>query len=156
MKDKKISKKKKEVELLKEEIETLKKDKLLLLAEFQNFRRKKQEESLKIKEKAVIDFALDLLPSIDNFEMSLKMSDDKKMFILGVELIHKNIVQILKDNKIEEFYPTIGEKFNPHHHDPILIEDKSSKSGEVLKIVKKGYKFKDKIILPSKVEVVKG
>jgi len=137
------------------QVEELKNEKLMCLAEFENFRKRKEKESFEIREKTIVSLILDILPMIDNFEMSLKMTDNKEMFIKGVEMIHSNLISLLEEHQVKEFIPLVGEKFDPNFHDPILIEDEKAESEKVLEVVKKGYKHKDKIILPSRVKVKK-
>lgn len=143
------------IEELEKTIIELKNDKLRALADFENFRKRKEKETFEARDKAVINFVLELLPSIDNFEMSLKMTDNQEMFIKGVEMIHNNLINTLNEHDIKEFEPKIGEKFSPEKHDPILIEVEDKEPGKVLAIVKKGFLHKDKIIRPAKVNVLK-
>ena len=135
--------------------EELKNDYLRTRADFDNYRKRKEKEIIQAREKGMINFVLDLLPAIDNFEMSLKMTDNKEMFIKGVEMIHKNMLDTLKENKVEDFSPKTTDKFDPYLHDPILIEDQTKTPGEIITILKKGYKFKDTIIRPARVQIVK-
>ena len=140
---------------LQKQLEECKNNYLRTLAEFDNFRKRNIKELSEARTKAINSFVLDLLPSIDNFEMSLKMTDNKEMFIKGVKMIHQNLLNTLKEHKIEEFTAKIGEEFDPIKHDPILIEDDSAKPGQVLGIVKKGYLQKDYILRPVKVQIAK-
>lgn len=151
----KLDPKAKKIEELEKELSQLKSDYLRVYADFDNFRKRKEKEMLEIKDKAIINFVLELLPAIDNFEMSLKMTDNKEMFIKGVEMINNNLKDILKEHQFIEYIPKEGEDFNPHKHDPILIEDKTKEPGKVLATVKKGYLYKNIIIRPAKVHVVK-
>lgn len=153
-KEKKVSDKDK-IKELEEKIKQLNSDNLRLLAEFENYRKRKEKEFQEAREKAVISFVEDILPSIDNFEMSLKMSDNKDMFIKGVELIHQNLIDIMKQKNIESFEPKVGENFDFKLHEPVLIEDESKEKGKVLGTLKKGYKHKEIVIRPARVQVVK-
>ena len=136
-------------------IEDQKQDMLRLRADFDNYRRRKEDEISSARERGIISFVEDLLPSIDNFEMSLKMTDNTKMFIKGVEMIHKNLIDVLKTNKIDEFSVKPGTDFNANEHDPILVEHDKIKSGKIVSTIKKGYKKDGKVIRPARVEVVK-
>lgn len=137
------------------QIEETKNDYLRLRADFENFKKRKEKEALEIKDRAVTNFVLDILPAIDNFEMSLKMTENQNMFIKGVEMIHKNLTDTLKEHHFEEFEPKTGESFDPYMHDPILIENDKAKAGKILGVLKKGYKKKDNIIRPARVQVKK-
>ena len=152
---KKATTKKDEVAELKKQNIELNNDLLRARADYDNFRKRKEKEIMETRERAIVSFAEDLLPSIDNFEMSLKMTDNNEMFLKGVELIHKNLIDVLKDNKIEEFHARVGDEFNANLHEPILIEDQDSEPGKVAKVLQKGYMHKDKVIRSAKVQIPK-
>lgn len=143
------------VQELEKQIEELKNDYLRSVADFENYKKRKEKEILEIKDKAIVDFVLEILPSIDNFEMSLKMTENKEMFIKGVEMIHKNLNESLKTHKIEEFIAKENDNFDPHLHEPILVENKNKKAGTIIATIKKGYKHKNQVIRPALVQVVK-
>lgn len=143
------------IEELEKQLEEKNNDYLRTLADFENYRKRTIKEMSQARDKAIISFVENLLPAIDNFEMSLNMTQNTPMFIKGVEMIHKNLIDTLKEHKIEEFEPKIGETFDPYKHEPILIEDNSKKPGEIVKILRKGYLHKEIIVRPAKVEVVK-
>ena len=126
-------------------------------ADFENFRKRNEQEKWEIRDKSIIQFATNLLPTIENFEMSLMAVDNKEAFVKGVEMIHQNLLKLLEEHKIKSFEPKIGEKFDPVLHEPILIEDKDEthKPGHILGVLKKGYKHRELVILPAKVSVKK-
>ncbi|MFW6285851.1 MAG: nucleotide exchange factor GrpE [Nanoarchaeota archaeon] len=140
---------------LEQKCEELKNDYIRAVADFDNFRKRKEKELIEARERAVVDFVLSILPSIDNFEMSLKMTDNKEMFIKGVEMIHQNLLSTLKDNHFQEFVPAVDEVFDPYSHEPVLIEDNSKDSGKIIEVLQKGYKYKDKVVRPARVKVIK-
>ena len=140
---------------LEAEVEEMKMNFLRARADYDNFRRRSQEELINARDKAVINFVEDLLPAIDNFEMSLKMTDNQKMFVKGVEMIHKNLLDTLKSHKFESFTAKVGTDFNAKLHEPIAIESDKGKEGKVLKVLKTGIKHKDKIVRPVRVNVLK-
>lgn len=149
------SKKDKKIKELEEKVEELKNDYLRSRADFDNYRKRKEKEVIQTRERAVSSFVIDLLPSIDNFEMSLKMTDNKEMFIKGVEMIHKNLIDTLKANKFEEFVPNEGDDFDPYMHDPVLIEDNTKEPGKVVAVLRKGFLHKENVLRPARVQVVK-
>ncbi|NQZ84608.1 MAG: nucleotide exchange factor GrpE [Nanoarchaeales archaeon] len=139
---------------LEAQVEELKMDYLRGRADYDNFRKRSQEELINARDKAVVRFVEDLLPSIDNFEMSLKMTENQPMFVKGVEMIHNNLVELLKSHKFEEFTAKVGHDFNATLHEPIPV-DSDKEEGKVLAILKKGMKHKDRIVRPVRVNVKK-
>lgn len=152
--EKKSKKKTSKKEDYKVKYEELNNDYLRLRADFENFRKRKEQEIIETREKAKIDLVLELIPSIDNFEMSLKMTDNTEMFVKGVEMIHKNLIDTLKENHIEIYEPGIGEVFDPNLHEALVKEgEEVSEKAKIESIVKKGFKHKDKIIRAPKVQL---
>ena len=140
---------------LEAKLEESQNDFLRSRADFENFRKRKEKEIEETRDRAIISFVQDILPSIDNFELSLKMTDNKEMFIKGVEMILKNLLDTLKDHHFEEFEPKLGESFDPLLHEPLLIEDNEAESGKILGVVKKGVTRKDSLVRAAKVKVKK-
>lgn len=142
-------------EQLEKELEETKNDYLRVHADFENFRKRNQEELMKARERAISSFVEDLLPNIDNFEMSLKMTDNTEMFVKGVEMIHQNLLNVLDNHKISVYEPQVGDKFDVKHHEPILVEHEEHEPGTIVGTLSKGYKLKDSILRPARVQVVK-
>ena len=142
-------------EQLQKQYDELKDDYLRLKADFENYRKRMQDESMKSRERAISSFVTDLLPSIDNFEMSLKMTQDTTMFIKGVEMIHQNLLNVLQNHSISIYEPQVGEEFNAKEHEPILIEHEEHLPGTIIGVLQKGYRLKDSILRPARVQVVK-
>lgn len=140
---------------LEKELEEMKMNFLRARADYDNFRKRSQEELIHARDRAVVNFVEDILPSIDNFEMSLKMTDNQAMFIKGVEMIHTNLLETLKSHKFEDVNARKGDEFNPKLHEPILVENEKAKPGKIIAVIKKGIKHKDRIVRPVKVQVPK-
>ena len=145
--------KKDKIKELEIQVEELKVDVLRARADYDNLLKRTQQERLEMREKAIVDFVSDLLPAIDNFEMSLKMTDNKEMFIKGVEMIHRNLIDILKEYHIEEFSAKRGDIFDPNLHEPVPIKDNSKDLGKVVGVVKKGFKHGKRVIRPVRVQI---
>ncbi len=161
VKGKKVAISKKRWEEMKQKVKEAKENLYLLQrikADFDNYRKKVEKERLKLMEFANEDLLLDLLPVIDNFERALNASQRSQDFtshLKGVELIEKQLLDVLKKRGLEPM-EVIGKRFNPEEHDAVEVVDSKDQSedtiiGEVLK----GYKLNGKLIRPSKVKVAK-
>lgn len=144
-----------EIEKLQQQLQEAQGDFLRARADLENYKRRTQEELTLARDRAITSFVLDILPAIDNFEMSLKMTDNKEMFIKGVEMIHSNLLSTLKEHKIEDFEPQVGDEYNPQEHEPMLIENEEAEEGKVLAVLQKGFKKGDSIIRPARVQMKK-
>lgn len=125
---------------------------LRTLADFQNYKRRTGEEFDRLKKEATFDFIKDFLSIVDDFEMSVLMSElyEKDN---GIKIIYKEICQLLGKYGIKE-YGKIGDKFDPELHEALYRTiNKKVESGCISEIVKTGYRTDDKIIRYAKVNV---
>ncbi len=124
-----------------------------LMADFQNFKRRTEKEKSDIYAYANEQIALGLLEVIDNFERALDHESTDKAYAEGMELILKQLIEVLKKSGIEEI-KTLGEEFNPNFHNAVMMEDNPDfESGKVTEVLQKGYTLNSKVIRPSMVKV---
>ena len=123
-------------------------------ADFENFRRHAVEDlkSARIDgQKSVIEA---FLPCLDTFKEAKKSISDE-VVLKGVEMIEDKIVETLKKLGVEKI-PSIGEIYNPHLHEAIMVmKDENKDNNIILDEYQAGYKFKDRVIRHSKVIVNK-
>ena len=134
---------------------------LRLIAEFDNYRRRKEKEitqMLQYEGKAIFE---DLLPIIDDLDRlaeafkNHKESDEGSSIKEGVQLIQAKMGKFLEDWKIES-YGTPGEILDLDVHDAIMTQKKKGKEeDEILQVFQKGYTYKDKVVRHAKVIVNK-
>lgn len=124
-----------------------------LMADFQNFKRRTEKEKSDIYAYANEQIALGLLEVIDNFERALDHESTDKAYAEGIELILKQLIEVLKKSGIEEI-KTLGEEFDPNFHNAVMMEDNPDfESGKVTEVLQKGYTLNSKVIRPSMVKV---
>jgi nucleoside triphosphatase len=132
-------------------------------ADFDNYRKRQDESRKQLKDFVLEDIALQILPVVDNFEMSLQHipeDQEKGAWVQGILHIQRQLETVLKDNGIEEIKTKVGDKFDPNFHEAISHETHSIEHGtkkdsenKIAKIVSKGYRIGDKIIRAVKVIV---
>ena len=146
-----------ETKKLKAEIETLKNDYLRKQAEFQNFTKRKMNEVEELKKFASEKIITQFLGSLDNFERAIEASTESKDFnslLEGVEMIVRNLKDIMTSEGVEEI-STEG-AFNPEYHHAVGVEaNEDFKEDEIVKVLQKGYMMKGKVIRPAMVIVCK-
>ena len=127
-----------------------------LLAEFDNYKRRTQEERTKRFKYAGEELAKAILPILDDLHRTLE-SDGKgkaRSILEGIELIVVKLDKTLEEQGIMTF-DSVGQDFDPDLHEALMSE-KSDKGGNViLKEFEKGYKYGDKILRHAKVVVSK-
>lgn len=127
-------------------------------ADFENYRKRQDESRKELKEFILEDLALQILPVVDNFQMSLDHvpeDQSKSPWLQGILHIQRQLETILKDNGIEEIKAEEGDRFDPNFHE--AIENQQEKGKEELhkikKVISKGYEIGNKVIRATKVIV---
>ena len=146
-----------EIGKLKAEIEEWKNSFLRKQADFQNFTKRKEKEVEELKKFASEKIITQFLGSLDNFERAIESSVESKDFdslLQGVEMIVRNLKDIMTGEGVEEI-STEG-AFNPEYHHAVGIEaSEDKKEDEIVKVLQKGYMMKGKVIRPAMVIVCK-
>ncbi|RPI06278.1 MAG: nucleotide exchange factor GrpE [Ignavibacteriae bacterium] len=145
-----------QAEELQKQIDQYKDMLLRKAAEFDNFKRRIENETsniVKFATEALID---DLLPVLDDFERSLKHSKEVKdphALFKGVEMIYQKFVKVLEGRGLKTF-ETVGKEFSVDYHDALMqLPRKDLPPHTVIEEVEKGYMLNDKVIRHAKVVV---
>ncbi len=124
-------------------------------AEFDNARRRAAKEQQDFRDFATVDAIKSLLPVVDSFERALQAKSDPADFRAGVELIYKQLQDVLAKLGVRPISAK-GEQFDPHVHEAIeMVETPDAADHEVLEEWQRGYKFKDRLLRPAMVKVAK-
>ena len=137
----------------KEEDEDLNTRYMRLMADFQNFRRRTEKEKSDIYAFGNEKLVSDLLPVLDNMERALAAAPEGDKFAEGMELIYKQMVDVLKKNKVEEIEAE-GKVFDPNLHNAVMRQAKEgAESDTIITVLQKGYTLNGKVVRPSTVIV---
>ncbi|MCQ9208899.1 MAG: nucleotide exchange factor GrpE [Omnitrophica bacterium] len=134
-------------------------DKLLRLqAEFENFKKRNLKEKQQFVKFANEGLIYELISILDNFERAFdpanKMNDFKSLH-QGVEMILKQIHQLLEKNGVKKI-ECLGKPFDPACQEAIAhIETDKNPEDTVVEEVQKGYLLEDRLIRPAVVKVAK-
>lgn len=154
----KAANQKKDIKKLKEELETIKDQYLRVLAEFDNYKKRRERDFIAMRDNANVALIEELLPILDDFERSLNTKGTKrslKLFIEGTELIFTKLKSMLERQGLM-FIDSVEKPFDPELHEAIMqIEDKNHPPNTVIEDVVKGYMLRDRVIRHSKVIVSK-
>jgi molecular chaperone GrpE len=124
-------------------------------AEFDNARKRAIKEQQDFRDFATVDAIKSLLPVIDSFERALQAKSEPSDFRAGVELIYKQLQDVLAKIGVRPIAAK-GEQFDPHVHEAIeMVETSDAADHEVLEEWQRGYKFKDRLLRPAMVKVAK-
>lgn len=122
-------------------------------AEMDNLRKRtarEREEAIRYANQRLLE---DLLPVIDNFEMGMQAAaqDTSSMIYIGMNMVRKQLTEFLSNQGVEEILVT--GQFNPNLHDAVSQEPSDQPEGEILRISRKGYKLRDRLLRPASVIV---
>jgi len=126
-------------------------------AEFDNYRKRTDRERQQLSEAAAADLLQELLPLVDDMERALRAeSDDADAIRKGIELIHKQLLEILRKRGVRPI-EALGADFDPHYHMAVAHEPGNDRrEGEVIEEFRRGYMLGDRLLRPAMVKVAKG
>jgi len=125
-------------------------------AEIDNLRKRtarEREDAIRYANQRLLE---ELLPVIDNFEMGMQAAsqDTSSMIYIGMDMVRRQLQEFLTSQGVEEI-PTTG-LFDPNLHDAVAQEDCSAgEEGRILKVTRRGYKLRDRLLRPASVVVSK-
>ncbi|WP_414470130.1 nucleotide exchange factor GrpE [Methanobacterium sp. ACI-7] len=126
-----------------------------LQADFENYKKrtdKNMGEHIKYANEGLI---LQIVDIYEDLERALQSAEEGENLKSGVELIYKNLKELLKKEGLSEI-PAEGEKFDPYKHEAVMTENHEDyESGVVTETLAKGYTLNDKIIKCAMVKVCK-
>ena len=125
-------------------------------AEFDNYRKRTDRERLQLSEAAAADLLQELLPLVDDMERALRSEGSDTAIRKGVELIHKQMLEILRKRGVRPI-EALGADFDPHYHMAVAHEAADDRrEGEVIEEFRRGYMLGDRLLRPAMVKVAKG
>jgi len=126
-------------------------------AEFENYRKRTAKEWELLKQQSRTEVILEVLNSLDDFERAFAVVEHGKddEFVKGVRLIYNNLLSVLQKMGVAEV-DSLHQPFDPTRHMAIgQIETDETASGNVAKVITKGYIFNGSVIRPAHVIVAK-
>lgn len=145
-----------ETERLREELKTERDKHQRLAAEFINYRRRTKLEQAEAAEKGKRELLDRLISLADDFDLALANADDAsdKRMIEGLGLIERRLTGILEANDVIGFDST-GEVFNPELHEAFdVIPGEKEKQGRIHSQLRRGYRWRGKLLRPALVVVI--
>lgn len=126
---------------------------LSLRAEFDNYRKRTQEDISRAYKNGFNEAITQFIPALDSFKMATEYITDQNTLI-GIQYIEKGILSTLEKMGITVI-DTTG-KFDPDFHQAIGSEVQvDAESGDIIKECFRGFKMGDKVIRYAQVIVAK-
>ena len=122
-------------------------------AEMDNLRKRtarEREEAVRYANQRLLE---ELIPVIDNFEMGMQAAaqDTSSMIYIGMDMVRKQLAEFILNQGVTEI-PAEGQ-FNPNLHDAVSQEISDLPEGDIIRITRRGYKLRDRLLRPASVIV---
>lgn len=126
---------------------------LRLQADFENARKRDAKERSELRDYSVANAMETLLPVLDNFRLALAATGSADQLRIGVELIAKQMEDVLRSLSIEPI-ETVGAQFDPRVHEALeMVERADVPDHQVIEEVRRGYRIKERLLRPALVRV---
>ena len=147
---------KESVNPLQEKYDTLNNQYIRLAADFDNFRKRTEQEREALLKYGAENTLKKMLEVLDNFERGLKAIesvDDCDKVKECYNLAYKNFTDVLTKAGLETIKAE-GEMFDPNFHEAVMQTPTSDKEeNTIIAELQKGYKLGDKVLRPTLVNV---
>jgi molecular chaperone GrpE len=125
-------------------------------ADFQNYKRRTEQEREELRRFGNVSIIINLLPVLDDFERAFKSLDSRLAGLSwfdGILLIYRKLRQLLENAGVSPI-ETEGQAFDPRFHEAVAHIE--GEEGKVISEVQRGYKLHDRVLRPAMVVVGKG
>lgn len=142
----------------RDEVAELKAQLQRLAADYDNYRRRTEEERKQLIPLAQARTLLELTPVLDNFRRATEhLPADLKdnNWVTGILYVEKQLEQIFEQFGVQKI-KTIGEAFDPKLHEAIGSEPGDKPADTIIAEVEGGYTLNGTVLKPAKVKVSAG
>ena len=124
-------------------------------AEYDNYRKrcvKDREEFTRYATRGLLE---ELLPVVDNFEMGMMMAgqDTSSMIYIGMSMVQKQLGDFMAAQGVEPIPTEVGQMFDHNIHEAIQSEPSDKPEGTIIRILRRGYNLKGRLLRPVNVVV---
>ena len=151
-----------EVEVLEKKLSECEDKYLREYAEFDNIKKRMEKEKFQAIGYAHEQFARDLLSVIDALDnASTSVADTKEVspelfsqLKEGIELTISQFGKVFEKHGVE--LVTVENGFDPNYHEAVMkVDSPDHEEGEVVQVLQKGYKIKDRLLRSAMVSIAK-
>jgi len=133
-------------------------------ADFENFRKRMNQEKQNAIEFANQTLLLDIIPVIDDFQRAIQSAQTStelaelpagKAMLDGIIMIEKRLMSQLEGKWGLKRFDSAGQPFDPNRHEAMIMEKSPDVQEPTVKEeLVKGYTLKDRVIRAAKVKVI--
>ena len=144
------------INALEQELNKYKELALRKAAEFENYKRRTENDQLNLLKYAAESVIIKLLPTVDDLERSLEhMTEetDVQKIKEGIQLVYNKFVKTLDEQGVKKM-ESVGKPFSVEFHEALMQRaDDSVPPHTVIDELETGYMYKDRVIRHAKVIV---
>lgn len=143
---------------LEEKIQSLQDTVLRKAAEFENYKRRTENDQLNLFKYAAESFILKILPVYDDLGRSVDHLSESNIDSLkeGLKLVYDKFTKILDEQGVAKL-DVKGKEFDVEFHEALMQQPSNEVAANtVLNEIEAGYMYKDKVIKHAKVVVSQG
>ena len=128
-------------------------------ADFINFKRRTTEENSNSRARIAGDILTHFFTILDDLDLALENRPEEEIneaWIAGIELIRQKLILILQNEGVESIPTEPGSYFDPTLHEAVTYEDDHDyEEGDIISVLKQGYRLNDRVLRPVQVRVAK-
>ena len=147
-----------ELTVLRQQVSELQDKLLRARAEAQNIARRAQQEQAAAVRYGCAELLKSLLAVVDDFERTMEAAantDQVQPVLDGVKLVYDKLMKLLRDNAVEVI-EALDQPFDPTEHAAVMQQPTDRhEPGTVIQELERGYRYRDRVLRPSKVVVAK-
>lgn len=126
-------------------------------ADFLNYKKRIERDQQALKNYLTGEVLKKYFAIVDDMELAIKNKPNEnncKDWVDGIGLIYQKVISILENEGVERI-STTGE-FDPNVHEALTqIDSPAHESGQIVDVMRQGYKIGDRILRPSLVIVAR-
>lgn len=127
-------------------------------ADFENYRKRVEQEKDFAKQATRSATIMQLLPVIDTIDQAIgHVPGDlaENSWAKGVVALGKNLDKMLSDLGVGRIHATPGTEFNPELHEAVMADDSEGEQEVVAEELRAGYTLDGRVMRPSMVKVTR-
>jgi molecular chaperone GrpE len=127
-------------------------------ADFINYKRRTEEDRDELQKHASSRLILKLLPVMDEFNLAIdhaSQSDASASWLEGIKLIERKLNSLLESEVVTRI-EVEDKEFDPLEHEAMAYQESGEhREGQILSVVRDGYKMHGRVIRPALVILAK-
>lgn len=144
------------IESLEEEIKALKEQVLRAHAEFDNTKKRLEQQRIqdrKYASKFLVEQLISPLSQLDKI-VEMKTEDTQlKNFLIGFRMVKDALYKVLESDGLKHI-EALDQPYDPNIHEAIeKVEDRNKPKSINIEVVSKGYMYKDQLLRPAMVKI---